>query len=230
MNTTKPRFMRGFVVYAVNQFSQGKASGKAKNLPRQGLGKKQNPASAGFLRYWFTVQLLRLYNGGMKNRIVTNPVEKIVLFAVVFASATLLLAFNPNSAQAFSAEEASVIRVTDNSWLYINQAEYGNTQGETKVPIAAVPSWVPRMQGDYLKYRVRINGQSFAGLDTNAMVLSDATIDGTQYIVPAGEKRTFTLFSIITLPSESETSPETEVSLEITDLPITLQARFNLSL
>lgn len=166
----------------------------------------------------------------MKNRIATKPLEKVVLLGVLFVLALMLFACIPNSALAFSANNASVTRVSDNTWVYINQVEYGNTQGETLVPIAAVPNWQPRMQGDYLKYRVKINDQSFAGLDTNALVLSDATVVDNQYVVPAGEKRTFTLFSVITLPSAAEVSPATSVSLEVTSFPISISTKLNLSI
>jgi hypothetical protein len=114
--------------------------------------------------------------------------------------------------------------------VYINQAEYGNQESEVLVPIASVPNWLPRTQGNYLKYQVQVDGRTVVGLDTSSMVLSDATISGNQYLVPAGEKRMFTLMTFITVPTTELISPETSVSLSITDLPLTIRTKFNLSL
>ncbi len=127
----------------------------------------------------------------------------------------------PQSSLAFSAGEGTMTPITDNTWLYSATRSYTASTQAMAVPMAAVPDWTPRTSGKYLKYQVLINDKPVAGLESQAIVLSSATITERGYSVPAGESADFTLIAIITLPADIEVSPDLQLDLEATYFPIT---------
>ena len=128
----------------------------------------------------------------------------------------LLVILSPTSAQAFNPENGQVFRLTADTWLYINTAEYGSSDEEVSVPIATAPNWVPRISGEYLRYQVLLSERIVAGLDTKAIVLSNAPIEDNRYVVPRGESHSFTLMALITIEGEVPPTEQINLSLEVT--------------
>src|SRR6056297_2247290 len=131
----------------------------------------------------------------------------------------VLILLSPSLTQAFTLENQRVVRISTDTWLYTNTAQYGSEDSETVVPIATAPNWKPRISGQYLRYQVLLSGQVIAGLDTAAIVLSDAPIVDNQYVVPAGESYNFTLMSIVTLSDPVLPGEQINLSLEVTSEP-----------
>jgi|AntRauTorcE11897_2_1112592.scaffolds.fasta_scaffold14854_2 hypothetical protein len=134
---------------------------------------------------------------------------------ILFTLALLAL-LSPNLTLAFTPENGTVTRLTNDTWLYLNVAEYGSPDGEVSLPIATAPSWMPRISGQYLRYQVLLSDQVIAGLDTNAMLLSDAPIDDNRYLVPAGQSHSFILMALITLSDPVSPGEQIDLSLEVT--------------
>ena len=126
---------------------------------------------------------------------------------------------SPISALAFETENGKAIQVSSDTWLYVNTHEFGSVDEAVTIPVAAVPNWMPRMSGEYLKYQVLLGDRVFAGLDTSALVLSQAPIVGNQYVVPAGESYSFTFFALLTIPVAEDAPDKSEpvgLSIEVT--------------
>jgi len=134
--------------------------------------------------------------------------KTIILFA-------LLVLCSPSLSHAFFAENARITQVLADTWLYIITAQYGSDDGEVTMPIAAAPNWKPRVSGEYLRYQVLLSDRPFAGLDTAAIVLSDAPIVDNQYVVPAGASYSFTIMALITIPNVAQ-NEQINLSLEVT--------------
>jgi hypothetical protein len=140
----------------------------------------------------------------------------------ILCAFVVLILLSPKLTLAFAPENDIVLRVTDDTWLYVNTSEYGSDNEEVSLPIAAVPSWVPRISGEYLRYQVLLSDRVFSGLDVSAILLSNAPIKGNKYVVPASETYNFTLIALITIPESSQSTMVGEVtslSIEVTSLP-----------
>jgi hypothetical protein len=143
-----------------------------------------------------------------------------MLHKQLFLASLLAILALPISVKAFTGD-GDLIRLANNTWVYTETITLGAEANAFKVPIIAVPSWTPRVSGDYLKYQISLNDRPFAGLDTSALVLSTAKIEDTTYVVEAGETAEFTLFSIISLQSDVVTSPDLTLDFEVTSFPLT---------
>ena len=129
----------------------------------------------------------------------------------------LLVLCSPSFALAFTPDNGQVTRLTDDVWLYVNTAEYGSSDGEVTIPIATAPSWMPRISREtYLRYRVRIGDRGIAGLDTKAIVLSNAPVVDNQYVVPANESYSFTFIALVRIPDLVPPDQHIDLSLEVT--------------
>jgi hypothetical protein len=128
----------------------------------------------------------------------------------------VLILLSPSVTLAFESKNEQVFRLTNDVWLYVNTAQYGSSDREVSLPIATAPSWVPRISGEYLRYQVLLSGRSIAGLDTTAIVLSDAPIVDNRYVVPAGASHSFTLMALVTIPDEVPPTGLIDLSLQVT--------------
>ena len=137
-------------------------------------------------------------------------------FSILLVAIALL---TPTASQAFSGE-GEFTKLNDSTLLYIETRSQIALNGDVRLPVAAVPNWMPRKTGNYLKYQILINDQVFAGLDSNAMVLSSAQINDGAYVLPTGETTDFTLFLLLTMPEGTEFTESSNIKLEVTDFPI----------
>ena len=133
----------------------------------------------------------------------------------ITAICAFAILLSPTLSHAFVTETEQVTRLSNDVWLYVNTAEYGSTDQEVRIPVATAPNWVPRINGQYLKYQVLLSDRPFAGLDTAAIVLSDAPIVDNQYVVPADGSYSFTLIALITIPNIG-LDEQVNLSLEVT--------------
>jgi hypothetical protein len=138
-------------------------------------------------------------------------------FSILLLAIALL---TPAGAHAFSGA-GDMVQLANNTFLYTESITLSADDNSLEVPVLAVPNWTPRKNGDYLKYQISLNDRPFVGLDTSALILSTAKIEDTTYVVEAGETAEFTLFSIISLPSDVEISPDFTLDLEVTSFPLT---------
>jgi hypothetical protein len=132
----------------------------------------------------------------------------LFIFALVFI-------LSSSSVHAFNPEDGQAVRLNNDTWLYVNTAEYGSDDEEVSVPIATAPSWMPRITGDYLRYQVRLSNRIVAGLDTEAIVLSGAPIEDGRYVVPVGESYSFVLMALINIPNGVLPNEQIDLSLEV---------------
>jgi len=138
----------------------------------------------------------------------------------IFAIACALMVVSPGVTQAYQMTNSSATKLNDTTYLFTIEYQLGSVKFDIAAPIGAVRSG--EADTPYLNYSlVQDEAGQLIGGSSAALVLSTAQVQGTDYFVPKGEARRFTLFALL---SFAETPQLDEIQLQVTKLPFTLTA------
>ena len=139
-----------------------------------------------------------------------------------FVTALMLVAsmLLPQASQAFSGK-GEVTQLPNGVFLYRETISRTATNNELRVPIEAGQSMLSKTSDESLQYQILIDGTPWAGLEAYAAVVSQAQIEGEQYVLQEGETAEFTLFVLLKLPPSEIVRPTESVTFEVTSFPET---------
>lgn len=114
---------------------------------------------------------------------------------------------------------ANAVAVTDNTGLFLINFEIGAQDVDYRIPIGAQYGLTTAKSPAFVGYKLFVGDTEVPEIEkTGAIVLGNAdVVDGMYYEVKAGEKKTFTLVSIVTVTNDAVSSPG--FYTEITKLP-----------
>lgn len=127
----------------------------------------------------------------------------------------------PFATQAFAPESATASRLSDDVLMYTLTYELGYDKYELRTPVAAKHDEVMLGVSRETTFAFLDRGKDPVALGSSAgVVLSTAKIEAGQYVVPKGERATFTLLALVTLPHR--VTENLDPILTITSLPFIL--------
>ncbi len=144
---------------------------------------------------------------------------KKYLFATLVVLGYLIL---PDLTHAYEATKQSVVRLDDNTVLFMVEYEFGFLNAETWLPIGALRSDTAR-QSSLVSYVYEdAAGVNYDAGQSYAIVLSDAAVvDNKYYYIPQGKRETFTLVTVLrSAPADAALAG---TSLQVTSLPFFTQ-------
>jgi hypothetical protein len=135
---------------------------------------------------------------------------KSALFALV-----AITCFLPNASHA-----ATAITVSDNTALFAVTFDIGADDVNYRIPIGAQYGLSTAKSPAYVGYKLFIGDTEVTEIEKTAAIVfgNDVpVVDNTYYEVKAGERKTFTLFTILTVTDKAPSS--SHYRIEITKLP-----------
>ncbi len=125
------------------------------------------------------------------------------------------------SAEAVGTLAQSATRLTKDIVLYQVSYELGFKKYEVRAPIGAMRNLQVGSTSPYLGYTILNDSETLTDIGKSAgLVLSGATIDGADYIIPKGSAATFTLVTLLSLPEAI--GEDLDLALQVTALPFTM--------
>ena len=146
---------------------------------------------------------------------------KTSFFGLLFVG---LLAAIPATSHAYKTTDQTAFTLDERTGIYLVEFKLGHQKHDVYVPITATTGNMGDTTLTYTLYDT--DNMSIDGA-TTGMVISDARIDDGMYKVPAGTKKTFTLFTTFT-PEKIET--DGQYRLEVTSLPFSFDGTQQLGL
>lgn len=146
-------------------------------------------------------------------------ITKNISRAGLFLFSLILIAL-PTTSQAYFSTGQTADAVTNNTALYSVTFYFGFADKDVYIPITTQRTTTNDITNRSVGYtfETREQGDPEAGVSAG-IVISDADIVNGMYVVPAGHTKSFTLYTILTLDTNT---PAEKYRMQVTNLPYTL--------